>query len=116
MGFCDNCSVELTLSARCNESRTMEVTSRDLVVSAGEGGQPRGSIGQPVGEQQPYTGPWSRVCYIRHSIQSLMFPSLPRPLRASQDDGSPITLCKLRAGQEIRLTCRATKVSKQLRR
>ncbi|CAD6572382.1 MAG: 45 kDa subunit of RNA polymerase II [Cyphobasidiales sp. Tagirdzhanova-0007] len=73
LGYCDLCSVELTLHARCNESRTMEVTSRDLSVSAGENGAPRGEIGRAV------------------------------------DDGSPITLCKLRVGQELKLTCRATK-------
>lgn len=49
MGFCDNCSVELTLHARCNDMRTMEVTSKDLVVSPAEDGTPRGSLAQPIG-------------------------------------------------------------------
>lgn len=72
MGYCDMCSVELTLHARCNDSRTMQVTSKDLLVSAGEDGQPRGgNIGQVV------------------------------------EQG--ITLVKMRAGQELKLTCRATR-------
>lgn len=50
MGYCDNCSVLISLHARCNDTRTMEVTSRDLVVGAGADGQSRGEIGRPIGE------------------------------------------------------------------
>ena len=50
MGFCDLCSVLLTLHARCDtKNRTMNVTSRDLIVAAAENGQPRGDIGRPAG-------------------------------------------------------------------
>jgi len=73
MGFCDNCSVELTLHARCNDTRTMEVTSKDLVVSPAEDGSVRGSLAQPI------------------------------------DEGVGITIVKMRVGQELKLTCRATK-------
>lgn len=73
MGYCELCSVLITLHARCNDNRTMEVTSRDLIVGAGADGQSRGEIGRPV------------------------------------DDGNAITLVKMRAGQELKLTCRATK-------
>jgi DNA-directed RNA polymerase II subunit RPB3 len=50
MGYCDQCTVTLELHARCNDNRTMEVTSKDLIVAAGsETGQPRGEIGRPIG-------------------------------------------------------------------
>lgn len=52
MGYCDLCSVVITLHARCNDNRTMEVTSRDLVVGAGADGQSRGEIGRPVGKSE----------------------------------------------------------------
>ena len=76
MGFCEFCSVELHLHARCNNNRTLEVTSRDLHVVApmNPAGPPRGDIGRPF------------------------------------DDGTPITLVKMRAGQELKVICRATRV------
>lgn len=75
MGFCEFCSVELHLHARCNNNRTLEVTSRDLHVVApmNPAGPPRGDIGRPF------------------------------------DDGTPITLVKMRAGQELKVICRATR-------
>jgi DNA-directed RNA polymerase II subunit RPB3 len=93
MNYCDKCSVELSLHVRCTESRTLEITSRNLTVSADINGLPRGEIGRPIG-----------MCDERER-------ALQRWLtRALTDDGSPITLCKLRQGQELNLTCRAVKV------
>jgi hypothetical protein len=54
MDYCDDCSVELTLSARCTDAhRTMEVTSRNLVVIPRRDGQSRGDVGKPLGESVP---------------------------------------------------------------
>jgi len=51
MGYCDQCTVTLELHARCNDNRTMEVTSRELIVAANaDTGQSRGEIGRPIGE------------------------------------------------------------------
>ncbi|KAF2200519.1 DNA-directed RNA polymerase subunit D [Delitschia confertaspora ATCC 74209] len=44
-GYCENCSVTLTLNARCTSDGVMKVYARDLVVS---GGRPNDEIGTPV--------------------------------------------------------------------
>ncbi|KAM0791712.1 hypothetical protein ACM66B_003981 [Microbotryomycetes sp. NB124-2] len=43
--YCDKCSIVLTLNAKCTEDRTMEVTSKMLLI---EGGEDRYGIGKPV--------------------------------------------------------------------
>lgn len=48
MDFCDLCSVQLKLHARCDGLSTMNVTSGMLQVEAASG-QPRGDIGRPAG-------------------------------------------------------------------
>ncbi|KAF2658378.1 insert subdomain of RNA polymerase alpha subunit [Lophiostoma macrostomum CBS 122681] len=44
-GYCENCSVVLTLNAKCQSSDIMRVYARDLVVSAG---RPNEDVGNPV--------------------------------------------------------------------
>ena len=44
-GYCENCSVTLTLNARCTSNEVMKVYARDLVVSDG---RPNEEIGNPV--------------------------------------------------------------------
>ena len=75
----------------------MEITSRDLVVSTGLGGVARGDIGQPIGGL--------RLAY-EHCTRKLT-DHVSHPT----DDGAPITIVKMRAGQDLRVTCKATKVS-----
>lgn len=54
---CHLCSVVLTLSAKCMDNKTMEVTSKMLVVESqeGDGGKTRRSeVGKPaMGESTP---------------------------------------------------------------
>lgn len=79
MGYCDNCSVLISLHARCNDTRTMEVTSRDLVVGAGADGQSRGEIARPIGELHAIRNARRRA----HS--SLFLPQMMAPpLRSSR--------------------------------
>ncbi|KAK4050615.1 RNA polymerase II subunit 3 [Microbotryomycetes sp. JL201] len=42
---CEKCSIVLTLNAKCTEDRTMEVTSKMLLI---EGGEDRYGIGKPI--------------------------------------------------------------------
>ncbi|KAF2470602.1 insert subdomain of RNA polymerase alpha subunit [Lindgomyces ingoldianus] len=44
-GYCDQCSVTLTLNAKCTTDGVMKVCARDLVVSAG---RPNETVGNPV--------------------------------------------------------------------
>lgn len=44
-GYCDQCSITLTLHARCTGDDVMKIYARDLVVSEG---RPNDSIGRPV--------------------------------------------------------------------
>ncbi|KAG7008319.1 DNA-directed RNA polymerase II subunit [Physcia stellaris] len=44
-GYCDQCSITLTLHARCTGDEVMKIYARDLVVSEG---RPNDSIGRPV--------------------------------------------------------------------
>jgi DNA-directed RNA polymerase II subunit RPB3 len=44
-GYCENCSVVLTLNAKCQSNDIMRVYARDLVVSAG---RPNEDVGNPV--------------------------------------------------------------------
>jgi DNA-directed RNA polymerase II subunit RPB3 len=53
-GYCENCSVVLTLNARCTGSEMMKVYARDLVVSEG---RPNDQIGLPVINDPDGLGP-----------------------------------------------------------
>jgi len=46
--FCDECSVELQLSAKCVTSGSMRVTTKNLVVVARKDGMPRDDVGKPA--------------------------------------------------------------------
>lgn len=54
-GYCDNCSVLLTLHARCTGDDVMKVFARDLVLAAGSGGP--ALVGRPVLRDPDGLGP-----------------------------------------------------------
>ncbi|KAF2114688.1 DNA-directed RNA polymerase [Lophiotrema nucula] len=53
-GYCELCSVVLTLNARCNSDQIMHVHARDLVISAG---RPNEEVGNPVLKDPERNGP-----------------------------------------------------------
>ncbi|MBW0486611.1 hypothetical protein O181_026326 [Austropuccinia psidii MF-1] len=80
LSYCDDCSVELVLSCKSTRvGETLEVTSKDLVVTPREDGADRGDVGRPV---------------------QFTLPAGDKP---------GVLITKLRKGQEIRLKCRAIK-------
>ncbi|KAL1600937.1 RNA polymerase II subunit 3 [Nothophoma quercina] len=52
-GYCDNCSVVLTLNAKCTGSEIMKVYARDLVI---ESNRPNEEVGRPVITDADQTG------------------------------------------------------------
>lgn len=71
--YCDNCSVKLTLQAKCTSDEVMKVYASDLVVDSY---RQNGTVGNPV---------------------------------ITDPDGLGTLICKLRRGQELRVTCIAKK-------
>lgn len=81
--YCENCSVVLSLHARCTGDDVMKVFARDLVVVAGGMG-----TGMPLGARQN---------------EALGAPVIADP------DGFGALICKLKKNQELRLRCIAKK-------
>lgn len=80
LSYCDDCSIELVLSSKSTMvGETLEVTSKDLVITPREDGAHRGDVGKPV---------------------QFTLPGGEKP---------GVLITKLRKGQEIRLKCRAIK-------
>jgi DNA-directed RNA polymerase II subunit RPB3 len=71
--YCENCSVKLTLHAKCTSSDVMKVYARDLVVDPM---RPNQWVGTPI---------------------------------ITDPEGQGSLICKLRQGQELKLTCIAKK-------
>lgn len=64
---CDNCSIILTLHAKCTGIENMKVYARDLVVGSGT---PNDSIGKPVITDEPGFG--SVICKLRQGQELRM--------------------------------------------
>ncbi|EGG02702.1 uncharacterized protein MELLADRAFT_72730 [Melampsora larici-populina 98AG31] len=80
LSFCDDCSIELVLSVKSTlPGETLEVTSKDLVITPREDGGDRGDVGKPV---------------------QFTLPNGEQP---------GVLITKLRKGQEVKLKCRAIK-------
>ena len=81
--YCENCSVVLSLHARCTGDDVMKVFARDLVVVAG--------------------GLGSRMALGARQNEALGAPVIADP------DGFGALICKLKKNQELRLRCIAKK-------
>lgn len=89
LSYCDDCSIELALSVKSTiPDETLEVTSKDLVLTPREDGADRGDVGKPVRTPRYYVTLPERVCSLTNwlcpsnffSTQSSPFPVEPSPV------------------------------------
>lgn len=122
---CDQCSVVLTLSAKCTDNKTMQITSKMLVLEAqgyDNAHQMRGNemIGRPATGASPFSLPFFLDNSFCASFRSMLRGDVAVQARLNEgltsafvggvgrEDG--ILLLKLRMGQEIKIKCIAIKV------
>ncbi|KAF7315646.1 Mechanosensitive ion channel protein [Mycena indigotica] len=91
LAACQYCSIQLKLDVACHSNTTMDVTSNHLEVT------PYGTDYNDMGEGEAGDEPSKRGEYFGH------------PVGKNDPDASPVLLCKIRKGQELRLRCIAKK-------
>jgi DNA-directed RNA polymerase II subunit RPB3 len=109
--YCENCSVTLTLHARCTGDDIMKVYARDLVVGGGKNEW----LGTPVitGEAAPlFIPPYLRAgnpLAFRLGKQGFDIKANHCLRLPTDPEGLGVVICKLRKGQEISMKCIARK-------